>query len=109
MIQQLLTKNRVAQRAAAIKDLLMEKIDKLNEKLDLILARLTDKLSDFPAQVKQENAKILNNTNVLLENNAFLLKFAVDIVKSIQESTAEVKAIRALVEELSRQANDQKQ
>jgi FkbM family methyltransferase len=109
MIKQLLAKNKIVQRVKAVKDLFLEKLDSLNnsqleqlqqlnklDKLDKLnqldtLDFKVEQLNNSTEQLLQENWKTNNKADGILENQAFLLKFSVDIVKNIQLLTGEWK------------------
>jgi FkbM family methyltransferase len=99
MIKQLLAKNKIVQRVKAVKDLFLEKLDSLNnvqleqlhkleplEKLNQLdpLDFKVEQLNNSTEQIRQENTKTRQNTDVLLENQVFLLKFSADIAKTVQ-------------------------
>ncbi|MFM7905060.1 MAG: FkbM family methyltransferase [Microcystis sp.] len=96
MIKQLLAKNKIVQRVKAVKDLFLEKLDSLShvqleqiqklEKLNQLdpLDLKVEQLNNSTEQIRQENAETKRKADLLLENQAFLLKFSVDIVKNLQ-------------------------
>jgi FkbM family methyltransferase len=102
MIKQLLAKNKIVQRVKAVKDLFLEKLDSLNnsqleqlqqlnklDKLDKLnqldtLDFKVEQLNNSTEQIRQENTETKQKTDLFLENQAFLLKFSVDIVKNLQ-------------------------
>ncbi|TRV43938.1 MAG: FkbM family methyltransferase [Microcystis panniformis Mp_MB_F_20051200_S9] len=106
MIKQLLAKNKIVQRVKAVKDLFLEKLDSLShvqfdqlqklEKLEKLnqldpLDFKVEKLNNSTEQIRQENAETKRKSDLLLENQAFLLKFSVDIIKNIQVLTEKLQ------------------
>lgn len=103
MIKQLLAKNKIVQRVKAIKDLFLEKLDLLShvqleqvqklEKLNQLdpLDFKVEQLNNSTEQIRQENAETKRKADLSLENQAFLLKFSVDIVKNLQLLTGDWK------------------
>jgi FkbM family methyltransferase len=106
MIKQLLAKNKIVQRFKAVKDLFLEKLDSLShvqfdqlqklEKLEKLnqldpLDFKVDQLNNSTEQIRQENAEAKRKADLSLQNQAFLLKFSVDIVKNIQLLTGDWK------------------
>ncbi|MFM2379143.1 MAG: hypothetical protein RLZZ143_1721 [Cyanobacteriota bacterium] len=106
MIKQLLAKNKIVQRVKAVKDLFLEKLDSLShvqleqiqklEKLDKLsqldpLDFKVEQLNNSTEQIRQENAETKRKADLSLENQAFLLKFSVDIVKNLQLLTGDWK------------------
>ena len=106
MIKQLLAKNKIVQRVKAVKDLFLEKLDSLShvqleqiqklEKLEKLnqldpLAFKVEQLNNSTEQIRQENAETKRKADLSLENQAFLLKFSVDIVKNLQLLTEDWK------------------
>jgi FkbM family methyltransferase len=106
MIKQLLAKNKIVQRVKAVKDLFLEKLDSLShvqfdqlqklEKLEKLnqldpLDFKVDQLNNSTEQIRQENAEAKRKADLSLQNQAFLLKFSVDIVKNIQLLTGDWK------------------
>jgi FkbM family methyltransferase len=100
MMKQLLAKNKIVQRVKAVKDLFLEKLDSLShvqleqiqklEKLEKLnqldpLAFKVDQLNNSTEQIRQENAETKRKADLSLENQAFLLKFSVDLVQGIQQ------------------------
>jgi FkbM family methyltransferase len=100
MIKKLLAKNKIVQRVKAVKDLFLEKLDSLShvqleqiqklEKLEKLnqldpLAFKVDQLNNSTEQIRQENAETKRKADLSLENQAFLLKFSVDLVQGIQQ------------------------
>jgi FkbM family methyltransferase len=97
MIKQLLAKNKIVQRVKAVKDLFLEKLDSLShvqleqiqklEKLNQLdpLDFKVDQLNNSTEQIRQENAETKRKADLSLENQAFLLKFSVDLVQGIQQ------------------------
>lgn len=106
MMKQLLAKNKIVQRVKAVKDLFLEKLDSLShvqleqiqklEKLEKLnqldpLAFKVEQLNNSTEQIRQENAETKRKADLSLENQAFLLKFSVDIVKNLQLLTEDWK------------------
>lgn len=103
MIKQLLAKNKIVQRVKAVKDLFLEKLDSLShvqleqiqklEKLNQLdpLAFKVEQLNNCTEQIRQENAETKRKADLSLENQAFLLKFSVDIIKNIQVLTEKLQ------------------
>lgn len=103
MIKQLLAKNKIVQRVKAVKDLFLEKLDSLNhvqleqiqklEKLNQLdpLDFKVEQLNKSTEQIQQENAETKRKADLSLQNQAFLLKFSVDIVKNLQLLTGDWK------------------
>ena len=103
MIKQLLAKNKIVQRVKAVKDLFLEKLDSLShaqleqvqklEKLNQLdpLAFKVEQLNNSTEQIRQENAETKRKADLSLENQAFLLKFSVDIIKNIQVLTEKLQ------------------
>jgi len=106
MIKQLLAKNKIVQRVKAVKDLFLEKLDSLShvqfdqlqklEKLEKLnqldpLDFKVEQLNNSTEQIRQENTEIKRKADLSLQNQAFLLKFSVDIVKNIQLLTGDWK------------------
>lgn len=90
MIKQLFKKSKTIQRIRTIKDLFLEKLDALNLKSDQQIGQASLLLEE--GTKTQHNTHILiertgeiqSTSNQILENNVFLLKFSVDIVKGIE-------------------------
>lgn len=103
MIKQLLAKNKIVQRVKAIKDLFLEKLDLLShvqleqvqklEKLNQLdpLDFKVEQLNNSTEQIRQENAETKRKADLSLENQAFLLKFSVDIIKNMQVLTEKLQ------------------
>ncbi|MFM8308912.1 MAG: FkbM family methyltransferase, partial [Microcystis aeruginosa] len=103
MMKQLLAKNKIVQRVKAVKDLFLEKLDSLNhvqleqiqklEKLNQLdpLDFKVEQLNNSTEQIRQENAETKRKADLSLQNQAFLLKFSVDIVKNLQLLTEDWK------------------
>ncbi len=103
MIKQLLAKNKIVQRVKAVKDLFLEKLDSLShvqleqiqklEKLNQLdpLAFKVEQLNNSTEQIRQENAETKRKADLSLENQAFLLKFSVDIIKNLQVLTEKLQ------------------
>lgn len=109
MIKQLLAKNKIVQRVKAVKDLFLEKLDSLShvqleqiqkleklEKLEKLnqldpLDFKVEQLNNSTEQIRQENAETKRKADLSLENQAFLLKFSVDIIKNIQVLTEKLQ------------------
>ncbi|MCA2621266.1 MULTISPECIES: FkbM family methyltransferase [unclassified Microcystis] len=106
MMKQLLAKNKIVQRVKAVKDLFLEKLDSLShvqleqiqklEKLEKLnqldpLDFKVDQLNNSTEQIRQENAETRRKADLSMENQAFLLKFSVDIVKNLQLLTEDWK------------------
>jgi FkbM family methyltransferase len=103
MIKQLLAKNKIVQRVKAVKDLFLEKLDSLShvqleqiqklEKLNQLdpLDFKVEQLNNSTEQIRQENAETKRKADLSLQNQAFLLKFSVDIVKNLQLLTEDWK------------------
>jgi len=107
MIKQLLAKNKIVQRVKAVKDLFLEKLDSLShvqleqiqklEKLNQLdpLDFKVEQLNNSTEQIRQENAETKRKADLSLENQAFLLKFSVDIIKNMQVLTEKPRQITA--------------
>lgn len=106
MMKQLLAKNKIVQRVKAVKDLFLEKLDSLShvqleqiqklEKLEKLsqldpLDFKVEQLNNSTEQIRQENAETKRKADLSLENQAFLLKFSVDIIKNIQVLTEKLQ------------------
>ena len=109
MIKQLLAKNKIVRRVKAVKDLFLEKLDSLShvqfeqiqkleklEKLEKLnqldpLDFKVEQLNNSTEQIRQENAEAKRKADLSLENQAFLLKFSVDIIKNIQVLTEKLQ------------------
>lgn len=109
MIKQLLAKNKIVRRVKAVKDLFLEKLDSLShvqleqiqkleklEKLEKLnqldpLDFKVEQLNNSTEQIRQENAETKRKADLSLENQAFLLKFSVDIIKNIQVLTEKLQ------------------
>jgi FkbM family methyltransferase len=106
MMKQLLAKNKIVQRVKAVKDLFLEKLDSLShvqfdqlqklEKLEKLnqldtLNFKVEQLHNSTEQIRQENTETKRKADLLLENQAFLLKFSVDIIKNIQVLTEKLQ------------------
>jgi len=103
MIKQLLAKNKIVQRVKAVKDLFLEKLDSLShvqleqiqklEKLNQLdpLDFKVEQLNNSTEKIRQENAETKRKADLSLENQAFLLKFSVDIIKNIQVLTEKLQ------------------
>ncbi|MBC1196253.1 FkbM family methyltransferase [Microcystis aeruginosa BLCCF158] len=106
MIKQLLAKNKIVQRVKALKNLFLEKLDSLShvqfdqlqklEKLEKLnqldpLAFKVEQLNNSTEQIRQENAEAKRKADLSLQNQAFLLKFSVDITKNIQVLTEKLQ------------------
>ncbi|NCS43124.1 MAG: FkbM family methyltransferase [Microcystis aeruginosa G13-05] len=106
MMKQLLAKNKIVQRVKAVKDLFLEKLDSLShvqfdqlqklEKLDKLnqldpLDFKIEQLNNSTEQIRQENTETKRKADLLLENQAFLLKFSVDIIKNMQILTEKLQ------------------
>ncbi|NCR39731.1 MAG: FkbM family methyltransferase [Microcystis aeruginosa W13-11] len=106
MIKQLLAKNKIVQRVKAVKDLFLEKLDSLIhvqfdqlqklEKLEKLnqldpLDFKVEQLNNSTEQIRQENAEAKRKADLSLQNQAFLLKFSVDIIKNIQVLTEKLQ------------------
>jgi FkbM family methyltransferase len=103
MIKQLLAKNKIVQRVKAVKDLFLEKLDSLShvqleqiqklEKLNQLdpLDFKVEQLNNSTEQIRQENSETKRKADLSLQNQAFLLKFSVDIVKNLQLLTEDWK------------------
>ncbi|MDB9416612.1 FkbM family methyltransferase [Microcystis aeruginosa] len=106
MIKQLLAKNKIVQRVKAVKDLFLEKLDSLSyvqleqiqklEKLEKLnqldpLAFKVEQLNNSTEQIRQENAETKRKADLSLQNQAFLLKFSVDIIKNLQVLTEKLQ------------------
>lgn len=76
MIKSLFKQNKLAQRIKAIKDLVLEKLDSLNLK--------ADQQAEIASLLLTETAKTHQSLNHLLEDEALLLKFSVDMVQGLQ-------------------------
>ena len=109
MIKQLLAKNKIVQRVKAVKDLFLEKLDSLShvqfdqlqkleklEKLEKLnqldpLDFKVEQLNNSTEQIRQENAETKRKADLSLQNQAFLLKFSVDIIKNIRILTEKLQ------------------
>ncbi|MFM7880784.1 MAG: FkbM family methyltransferase, partial [Microcystis panniformis] len=103
MIKKLLAKNKIVQRVKAVKDLFLEKLDSLShvqleqiqklEKLNQLdpLDFKVEQLNKSTEQIQQENAETKRKADLSLENQAFLLKFSVDIIKNVQVLTEKLQ------------------
>jgi FkbM family methyltransferase len=103
MMKQLLAKNKIVQRVKAVKDLFLEKLDSLShvqleqiqklEKLNQLdpLDFKVEQLNNSTEQIRQENSETKRKADLSLQNQAFLLKFSVDIVKNLQLLTEDWK------------------
>ncbi|REJ46687.1 MAG: FkbM family methyltransferase [Microcystis flos-aquae DF17] len=109
MIKQLLAKNKIVRRVKAVKDLFLEKLDSLShvqleqiqkleklEKLEKLnqldpLDFKVEQLNNSTEQIRQENAETKRKADLSLENQAFLLKFSVDIIKNMQVLTEKLQ------------------
>ncbi|MCA2910948.1 MAG: FkbM family methyltransferase [Microcystis sp. M034S1] len=106
MIKKLLAKNKIVQRVKAVKDLFLEKLDSLShvqleqiqklEKLEKLnqldpLDFKVEQLNNSTEQIRQENAETKRKADLSLENQAFLLKFSVDIIKNMQVLTEKLQ------------------
>jgi FkbM family methyltransferase len=97
------SKNKIVQRVKAVKDLFLEKLDSLShvqleqiqklEKLNQLdpLDFKVEQLNKSTEQIQQENAETKRKADLSLQNQAFLLKFSVDIVKNLQLLTEDWK------------------
>lgn len=126
MIKKLLSANRIAQRLKAIKDLLLEKLDTLNakseqnqHKIDQLIHQGNEsshglrRLTDVNSQLLAEVFKTGDSLRELLENQSFLLKFSIDIVKSFQQLTQDSQfqqqAIYQSIEKIYQDSQSQQQ
>ncbi|MBE9089929.1 FkbM family methyltransferase [Microcystis aeruginosa LEGE 11464] len=125
MIKQLLAKNKIVQRVKAVKDLFLEKLDSLNhvqleqiqklEKLNQLdpLDFKVEQLNNSTEQIRQENAETKRKADLSLENQAFLLKFSVDLVQGIQQfnqdSQQQQQAIYQAIERIYQDSQQQQQ
>ena len=128
MIKQLLAKNKIVQRVKAVKDLFLEKLDSLShvqfdqlqklEKLEKLnqldpLDFKVEQLNNSTEQIRQENAEAKRKADLSLENQAFLLKFSVDIVQGIQQfnqdSQQQQQAIYQAIEKIYQDSQQQQQ
>jgi FkbM family methyltransferase len=106
MMKQLLAKNKIVQRVKAVKDLFLEKLDSLShvqleqiqklEKLEKLnqldpLDFKVQQLNNSTEQIRQENTETKRKADLSLENQAYLLKFSVDIIKNIQVLTEKLQ------------------
>jgi len=106
MMKQLLAKNKIVQRFKAVKDLFLEKLDSLShvqleqlqklaqlEKLNQLdpLDFKVQQLNNSTEQIRQENTETKRKADLSLENQAYLLKFSVDIIKNIQVLTEKLQ------------------
>jgi FkbM family methyltransferase len=106
MIKQLLAKNKIVRRVKAVKDLFLEKLDSLShvqleqiqklEKLEKLnqldpLDFKVQQLNNSTEQIRQENTETKRKADLSLENQAYLLKFSVDIIKNIQVLTEKLQ------------------
>jgi FkbM family methyltransferase len=109
MIKQLLKNNKIAQRAKAIKDLFLEKLDTLNLKSDQQLGSI-DRLSDHLLEARKASDSnintLQNNVNALLENGAFLLKFSIDVVNGLQRVIEESKQQQQTAQQIYQSIGD---
>ena len=125
MIKQLLAKNKIVQRVKAVKNLFLEKLDSLShvqleqiqklEKLNQLdpLDFKVEQLNNSTEQIRQENAETKRKADLLLENQAFLLKFSVDLVQGIQQfnqdSQQQQQAIYQAIEKIYQDSQQQQQ
>ena len=128
MIKQLLAKNKIVRRVKAVKDLFLEKLDLLShvqleqiqklEKLEKLnqldpLDFKVEQLNNSTEQIRQENAETKRKADLSLENQAFLLKFSVDIVQGIQQfnqdSQQQQQAIYQAIEKIYQDSQQQQQ
>ncbi len=125
MIKQLLAKNKIVQRVKAVKDLFLEKLDSLShvqleqiqklEKLNQLdpLDFKVEQLNNSTEQIRQENAETKRKADLSLENQAFLLKFSVDLVQGIQQfnqdSQQQQQAIYQAIERIYQDSQQQQQ
>lgn len=128
MIKQLLAKNKIVQRVKAVKDLFLEKLDSLNhvqleqlhklerlEKLNQLdsLDFKVEQLNNSAEQIRQENTETKRKADLSLENQAFLLKFSVDLVQGIQQfnqdSKQQQQAIYQVIEKIYQDSQQQQQ
>ena len=125
MMKQLLAKNKIVQRVKAVKDLFLEKLDSLShvqleqiqklEKLNQLdpLDFKVEQLNNSTEQIRQENAETKRKADLLLENQAFLLKFSVDLVQGIQQfnqdSQQQQQAIYQAIEKIYQDSQQQQQ
>ncbi|MCA2505025.1 MAG: FkbM family methyltransferase [Microcystis sp. M54BS1] len=128
MMKQLLAKNKIVQRFKAVKDLFLEKLDSLShvqleqiqklEKLEKLnqldpLDFKVEQLNNSTEQLRQENAETKRKADLLLENQAFLLKFSVDLVQGIQQfnqdSQQQQQAIYQAIEKIYQDSQQQQQ
>ncbi|MFM6324405.1 MAG: FkbM family methyltransferase [Microcystis panniformis] len=128
MMKQLLAKNKIVQRFKAVKDLFLEKLDSLShvqleqiqklEKLEKLnqldpLDFKVEQLNNSTEQIRQENAETKRKADLLLENQAFLLKFSVDLVQGIQQfnqdSQQQQQAIYQAIEKIYQDSQQQQQ
>jgi len=103
MMKQLLAKNKIVRRVKAVKDLFLEKLDSLShvqleqiqklEKLNQLdpLDFKVQQLNNSTEQIRQENTETKRKADLSLENQAYLLKFSVDIIKNIQVLTEKLQ------------------
>jgi FkbM family methyltransferase len=109
MIKQLLKNNKIAQRAKAIKDLFLEKLDTLNLKSDQQSGSI-DRLSDHLLEARKASDSnintLQNNVNALLENGAFLLKFSIDVVNGLQRVIEESKQQQQTAQQIYQSIGD---
>ncbi|CCI00852.1 Similar to tr/Q55375/Q55375 [Microcystis aeruginosa PCC 9443] len=127
-MKQLLAKNKIVQRFKAVKDLFLEKLDSLShvqleqiqklEKLEKLnqldpLDFKVEQLNNSTEQIRQENAETKRKADLLLENQAFLLKFSVDLVQGIQQfnqdSQQQQQAIYQAIEKIYQDSQQQQQ
>ncbi|MCZ8224946.1 MAG: FkbM family methyltransferase [Microcystis sp. LE19-84.1B] len=125
MIKKLLAKNKIVQRVKAVKDLFLEKLDSLShvqleqiqklEKLNQLdpLDFKVEQLNNATEQIRQENAETKRKADLSLENQAFLLKFSVDLVQGIQQfnqdSQQQQQAIYQAIEKIYQDSQQQQQ
>ncbi|GEA25467.1 hypothetical protein MiAbW_00003 [Microcystis aeruginosa NIES-4325] len=125
MIKQLLAKNKIVRRVKAVKDLFLEKLDSLShvqleqiqklEKLNQLdtLDFKVEQLNNSTEKIRQENAETKRKADLSLENQAFLLKFSVDIVQGIQQfnkdSQQQQQAIYQATEKIYQDSQQQQQ
>jgi len=124
-MKQLLAKNKIVQRVKAVKNLFLEKLDSLShvqleqiqklEKLNQLdpLDFKVEQLNNSTEQIRQENAETKQKADLSLENQAFLLKFSVDIVQGIQQfnqdSQQQQQAIYQAIEKIYQDSQQQQQ
>ncbi|AIE73335.1 MULTISPECIES: FkbM family methyltransferase [unclassified Synechocystis] len=80
MIKQLLKNNRLVQKVKILKDLFLQKLDNLQETVDQVKITTQQNQEEIRLDLEEKN----RNIDRILENQVFLIKSALDTVKTIQ-------------------------